>query len=156
MHIRGQKAQSSFELLITLSFGLGLLLPIVVIAFVQVANANTSLAASQAQQATNKIAGAATVVGTEGPPAKQLVQVFVPRGVKSIYIGNVTDGIGHEIIFVLVSPQGLSYVTSYTPVNVSGNIGSLSNQGSYLVNVSAQVRCPANVIFPCVYVSPVV
>ncbi len=71
------KIQSSFELLITLSFGLIILLPIVVLAFIQLANTNISLSSFEAQQAASKIADAATVIGSEGPPARETITVAV-------------------------------------------------------------------------------
>ncbi len=150
------KIQSSFELLITMSFGLAILIPIIVIAFIQIANANTSLSAIESQQAASKLSSVATLVGSEGFPARQLVQINVPSGVINIYTGNTVDGVGHEIIFEVVSPINASYITTYTPVNVSGNLGSISSQGTYLVNVSAQQQCPSDINLQCVYMRPVV
>ncbi len=150
------RLQSSFELLITLSFGLALLIPVIVIAFIQIANANTSLSAIESQQAASKLANVATLVGSEGVPARQLVQVNVPSGVINIFVGNTMNGVGHEIIFEVISPINASYITTYTPVNVSGNLGSLATQGTYLINVSAQPQCPSNLNLPCVYMRPVV
>ncbi len=153
---RVNKMQSSLELLITLSFGLAILLPVVIIAFIQVSNSNTSLYAIEAQQASSKLSSVATLVGSEGPPAKQFVQINVPPGVLNIYVGNtMVNGIGHEIIFQVVSPLNSSYVTTYTPVNVSGNLGGISAQGTYLVNVSAQSQCESNPNVECVYMQPV-
>ena len=148
------RGQSSFELLVTLAFGLAILMPIVVIAFIQLANTNTSLAAIESQQAASKLTSIATLIGSEGPPAKQLAQIQVPPGVRYIYVGNVNNTVGHEIIFVVSSPTGLSYVTSYTPVNVSGNLGGISSAGTYLVNVTATGACPTNTLVPCVYLTP--
>ena len=154
---RNFKLQSSLELLITLSFGLAILLPIVIIAFIQVSNSNTSLTAIEAQQASSKLSSVATLVGSEGPPARQLVQINVPPGVENIYVGNTAvSGVGHEIIFQIVSVINSSYITTYTPVNVSGNLGGLSAQGTYLVNVSAQSQCQSNPNVQCVYMQPVV
>ncbi len=150
------KGQSSFELLITLSFGLAILIPVVVIAFIQIANANTSLSAIESQQAASKLSNVATLVGSEGFPARQLVQVNVPSGVINIFVGDTNNGVGHELIFEVVSPINSSYITTYTPVNVSGNLGSISSQGTYLVNVSAQLQCPNNPNLQCVYMRPVV
>ena len=152
------KLQSSFELLVTLSFGLAILLPLVVLAFVQLANANTSLSTIEAQQSASKLANIATIVGGEGPPAKQLVQIQVPPNIQYIYVGSSQQGvIGHEIIFVVRAPTGLSYVTSYTPVNVSGSLGGIVAPGTYLVNLTAQSVCPnSNTPAPCVYLSPVI
>lgn len=148
------RAQSSFELLVTLAFGLAILMPLVIIAFIQLASANTSLAAIESQQAASKLANIATLVGSEGPPAKQLVQIQVPPNVRFIYVGNVNNTVGHEIIFVITSPTGLSYVTSYTPVNVSGMLGGIASTGTYLVNVTAFASCPSNAVVQCVYLTP--
>ena len=150
------KGQSSFELLITLSFGLAILLPIVALAFIQISSANSSLSATEAQQAASKLSSVATLVGSEGPPAKQVIQVQVPPSVQYIFVGNISNGIGHEVIFVIRSPAGLSYVTSYTPANISGNLGGISLPGTYLVNITSNSVCPykTNPI-PCVYLEPV-
>ena len=147
------RLQSSFELLVTLVFGLAVLMPLVIIAFIQLAGATVSLSAIQAQQAASKLATVASIVGSQGAPAKQLVQIQVPPNVKYIFVGNVSNNVGHEIIFVVSSSTGLSYVTSYSPVNVSGNLGGISATGTYLINVSAMASCPSNTIVPCVYMS---
>jgi hypothetical protein len=151
------KLQSSFELLVTLSFGLAILLPLVVFAFIQIASANSALSAIAAQQTASKIASIATLVGSEGPPARQMVQVAIPIGVQNIFVGTLTStpGVGHEIAFVVRSPTGLSYVTSYVQLNVSGTLGGISSPGTYLVNVSALSQCSASQPVPCVYISSV-
>lgn len=148
------RAQSSFELLVTLAFGLAILLPLVIIAFIQLAGANANLSAIESQQAASKLASAATLIGSEGPPAKQLVQIQVPPNVRSIYVGNANNTVGHEVIFVITSPSGSSWITAYTPVNVSGSLGGMTSTGAYLVNVTALASCPSNNAVPCVYMTP--
>ena len=146
------RAQSSLELLITLSFGLIILLPIVVLAFIQIASASSTLSSTQAQAAAAKLASIATSVGAQGYPAKQLVLLQVPPNVQNIYVGTQNNGVGHEIIFVVSTGSGPDYVTAYTPVNVSGYIEELSSTGTYLVNVSAMNSCPSNPSVSCVYI----
>lgn len=147
-----KKAQSSLELLVTLSFGLIILLPIVVLAFIQISTSTSTLAATEAQGAATKLADIATVIGSQGFPAKQLVLIQVPPNVQNIFVGNQTNGVGHEIIFVVNTNAGASYVTAYTPINVSGYLEELSQTGTYLVNVSAQNNCPSNLVVSCVYI----
>ena len=53
----------------------------------------------------------------------------------------------------MTSPTGYSYVTAYSPVNISGALGSAASVGTYLINVSAQAQCPSNALLPCVYLS---
>ncbi len=149
---KSRKGQSSFELLITVSFGLIILLPIVVLAFLQISVSNSSLASTEAQAAASKLANIAISVGAQGYPARQLVLIQVPPSVQSVYVGTQQNGVGHEIVFVIYTSGGSSYVTSYTPVNVSGNLGGIAAQGSYLINVSAQNVCPSNNAVPCVYI----
>lgn len=151
------KQQSSVELLITVSFGLAILLPIVIIAFIQVSNSNISFTSAEVQQASSKLSSVATLVGSEGPPARQLVQISIPPGVENVYVGNtMPGGVGHEIIFQIASYINSSYITTYTPVNVSGNLGGIVSQGTYLVNVSAQAQCQGDPSVQCVYMQPVV
>jgi len=150
--ITSKKGQSSLELLVTLSFGLIILLPIVVLAFIQISTSTSTLAATEAQGAATKLADIATVIGSQGYPAKQLVLIQVPPNVQNIYVGNQTNGVGHEVIFVVGTNAGASYVTAYTPINVSGYLEELSQTGTYLVNVSAQNNCPSNPVVSCVYI----
>lgn len=148
-----KKGQSSLELLVTLSFGLIILLPIVVLAFIQVSTSTSTLAATEAQGTATKLADVSAAIGSQGFPAKQLVLIQVPPNVKDIYIGSQSNGVGHEIVFVVSTNAGLSYVSAYTPVNVSGSLSQSVNTGTYLINVSAQNYCPSNPTVPCVYIS---
>ncbi|MDE1856571.1 MAG: hypothetical protein KGH98_00640 [Candidatus Micrarchaeota archaeon] len=148
---QNKRSQSSLELLITLSFGLIILLPIVVLAFIQISQSSSTLSTTEAQAAANKLASVAVEVGAQGYPAKQLVVVDVPPNVQNIYVGTLQNGVGHEITFVVSTNAGYSYVSAYTPVNVSGYLESISSTGTYLLNVSAQDQCPTNVAISCVY-----
>ena len=148
-----RRLQSSFELLITVSFGLIILLPIVVLAFVQISSSTSTLSSSEAQAAASKLASIATTVGSQGFPAKQLVLIQVPPGVQNVYVGTLSNGVGHEVTFVVSTAAGPSYVTAYTPINVSGYLEEVSSPGSYLINVSAQNSCPSNNAVPCVYMT---
>ena len=146
------KAQSSLELLVTLSFGLIILLPIVVLAFIQISTSSSSLATTEAQQTASKLADTATYIGAKGYPAKQLTLIEMPPDIAAIEVGTLSGGVGHEIVIEIRTNAGLSYVTAYTPVNVSGSLGGIASSGSYLVNVSAQTYCPADTSVSCVYI----
>ncbi len=153
---RNKKLQSSFELLVTLSIGLAILLPIVIIAFIQLSNANVSISSIQSQQTASKLVSVASTVASEGPPSKQLAQIEIPPDVENIYVGNENNGIGHVVIFVIRASNGPSYITEYTPANISGNLGGVVNQGTYLINITADSSCPSNPKLGCVYMSPVI
>jgi hypothetical protein len=147
--------QSSLELLITLSFGLIILLPIVTLAFIQIASSSSTLSTAEAQQAAEKLASIAIEVGTQGPPAKQVMSLQIPQSVQAIYLGNLTNGLGNEVIFVVNTNGGLSYVTSYTPINISGYLPGIESPATYLLNVSAVSSCPSRPGVPCVFISQV-
>ena len=153
--MRTKKAQSSLELLITIAFGLMILLPIVVLAFMQIASSTSTLASAEAQEAASKLASIATAIGSQGFPAEQLVLLQVPPNVKGIYVGTLANGVGHEIVFIVNTNGGPSYVTAYVPVNVSGYLENIEQSGSYLINVSAQDSCPSLPSAPCVYIKSV-
>ena len=147
------RLQSSLELLITISFGIMILLPIIVIGFMQITNSNSTLSATVAQQSSNKLASAAASVASSGPGSKEMVLIQIPPNIKSILIGNNTNGVGHEIKIIVYTTGGNSDIISYTLVNVSGNLGADTLQGQYLVNVSDMGQCPSEPSVPCVYIS---
>ncbi|MGC8648882.1 MAG: hypothetical protein ACP5UN_01530 [Candidatus Micrarchaeia archaeon] len=147
------KAQSSLELLITLTFALIILLPIITIAFIQVSNSASALSTTEAEAAAEKLASIATAVGSQGYPAKQLTIIEIPQNVKAIDIGTLTNGLGHEITFIINTNSGPSYISAYTSVNISGSLKGVTSEGVYLVNVSAQNTCPSYPSQPCVYIS---
>jgi uncharacterized protein (UPF0333 family) len=148
-----KKGQSSLELLITVSFGLIILLPITVLAFVQLSTSTSTLSASQAQAVAAKLASVASFVGSQGSPSKQLVLVQVPPNVKNIFVGTLSNGVGHQITFIINTNAGLSYVSAYTPVNVSGYLEGIVQPGTYTLNVSMQSSCPSANGVQCVYIT---
>ncbi len=147
--------QSSLELLIILSFGIIILLPIVTLAFVQMSSSGASLYAMQAQGTANKLAAVAAFVASQGYPAQQYTSISVPQNVQSIYVGTLNNTPGRQITFVISTGSGNSYVTAYSLVNVSGNLSAIESSATYIVNVSNQLSCPSNPGFPCVYLRPV-
>lgn len=149
------RGQSSLELLITVSFALIILLPIVIIAFVQISSSSANLAVGEAQASATKLAEVAANVGAQGVPARQLVLVDIPPNIQQITIGNTIGGVGRQIIFVVSTNAGPSDAVAYVPLNVSGgNVGlsSVLSQGTYLINVSAQNPCPIGPAAPCVVI----
>ncbi len=150
---KNKRGQSSLELLITLSFGLMILIPVVVFAFIQISNANSTLSTTESQQVASKLASVATSVGAQGYPAKEVVVIQIPPDVDAIYVGNLKNTVGHEIVFNVSTSAGPSFVTSYTPMNISGNLGTITGTATYLINVSAQSSCPSNNAVPCVYIT---
>lgn len=144
MRTKQTRAQSSLELLITVSFALIILLPIVIIAFAQIASSTANLATGEAQAAATKLAEVAANVGAQGAPAKQLVIIDMPTNMQTIVIGGgaCNSGVGKQIEFVVSTNAGPSDAVAYVPVNVTGCLTSILLRGTYLVNVSAENVCP--------------
>lgn len=156
-----RRAQSSLELLITVSFALLVLLPIVVLAFIQISSSSSNLSTGEAQAAATKLAEVAVNVGAQGPPAKQLVLIDMPPNMQAIIVGNTiqsgscnsnSGGVGKEIIFIVNTNAGLSDSVAYVPLNVTGCLNAVLEQGTYLINVTAQPNCNSwsNSQAPCV------
>src|ERR1700677_3443720 len=103
-----KRGQSSLELLITVSFALIILLPIVILAFIQISSSSSNLATGEAQAAATKLAEVAVNVGAQGAPARQLVLVDIPTNMQQIIIGNSVGGVGKQIIFVVNTNAGPS------------------------------------------------
>jgi hypothetical protein len=153
------RAQSSLELLITVSFALIILLPIVILAFIQMTSTSSNLATGEAQAAATKIAEVAVNVGVQGPPAKQLLLIDMPPNIQQIIIGNSVStgsGLGHQIIFQVNTNAGLSDAVAYVPINVTGSLSSILSQGTYLINITAESPCTYDpgVQTPCVVITP--
>lgn len=143
------RGQSSLELLITVSFALIILLPIVILAFVQISSSSANLATGEAQAAATKLAEVAVNVGAQGPPAKQLVLIDMPPDMQGITIGKFSAAsgycsnttVGRQIIFIVNTNAGQSDAVAYVPLNVTGCLSTIESQGTYLVNVSSQSSC---------------
>ena len=128
-------------------------MPIIILAILQTANASSFLSVSIAQGTASKLASVATAIGSQGYPAKQTISVQIPPDVYGIYVGTQNNLIGHEITFIVKTSSGLSYVTAYTPINVSGYLEQLTQPGTYLINVSAISSCTTAPSQPCVYIT---
>ncbi len=153
MNKRKIKLQSSLELLITVAFGLMILLPIIILGFMQMASSSSILSTTAAQQVTNRLATVSGQIGLEGVGAKQLVFIQIPQNVKRIIIGN-SSGTGHLVSIIVSTIGGNSSILSYSLVIVSGNLSKDRLPGQYLVNVSNMAKCPSNTSVSCVYISP--
>jgi CBS domain-containing protein len=152
---RKRKLQSSVELLITVGVALGILLPIILVAYSQASATSLSLNSAQAYATAQKIASIAAIVGSQGEPATQTVQVFIPPRVHAIYIGSKTSQVGNSITIQLETTGGLSDITAYSPVNVSGTINYLG-PGIYLLTFRAYNYCPLKPSVSCVFINSTV
>ncbi|MGC9132111.1 MAG: CBS domain-containing protein [Candidatus Micrarchaeia archaeon] len=150
-----KRIQSSVELLITVGIALGILLPIILVAYSQASASSLSLNSVQAYATAQKIASVAAIVGAQGEPTQQTIQVFIPPRVHAIYIGSKTSVVGNSITIQLETTGGLSDITAYSPVNVSGTINYLG-PGTYFLTVKAYNYCPLKPSVSCVFINSTV
>lgn len=152
---RKRKLQSSIELLITVGVALGILLPIILVAYSQASATSLSLNSAQAYATAQKIVSIAAIVGAQGEPTTQTVQVFIPPRVHAIYLGSKTSKVGNSVTIQLETTGGLSDITVYSPVNISGTINFLGS-GIYLLTFRAYNYCPLKPGVSCVFINSTV
>ena len=146
--------QASLELMITLAFALLMLIPIIVLVFLQTSSGSEELAVDQAQQSVFRLKNAADVIGAQGPPAKATVNIIVPQRLTSITVGSQSSPyIGREIIFSVNARGGTSDVVAVTLYNVTGDLSAYTKSGTYPVSIEAVDDC-LGTGSPCVVISP--
>jgi len=141
------------EMLVTLAFALVMLIPIVVLVYLQTSSGSEQLAVDQAQQSVNRLKNVADTVGAQGPPSKATVNVIIPSRVNRITVGNGSSP-GREIVFTLRAAGGTTDIVATTLYNVTGvDLANITRSGTYPVSVEA-VDNYNNTGLPCVVVRP--
>jgi len=148
-----RKGQASLELLITLAFALLMLIPIVLLVYLQTASGSEELAIDQAQQSVSRLKNVVDVIGAQGPPAKATITIIVPQRVSRITIGGTADPyIGREVVFAVGTRGGDTEIVAVTLYNVTGDLSNYTKAGSYPVSVESVDDCAG--MGPCVRVLP--
>jgi hypothetical protein len=144
------------ELLVTVAFAVVILVTIIALAYMQMNTASDQLSLDEAQQSANNLKNTADAVSAQGPPAKAVITITVPKGIAGIVIGSdIPPFIGREIIFRVqtsISPQA-SDVPKTTLYNVTGDLSSIAHPGSYQVSVEVVEDC-LGTGSPCAVISP--
>jgi len=142
------------ELLITLAFAMMMLIPIIVLVYLQTSSGSEQLSVDQAQQSVNRLKSTVDVVGAEGPPAKATINIIVPQRVTGITVGCVGQHcIGREIVFTVQSAGGETEIVATTLYNVTGDLSAYAHTGTYPVSIEALDMCPGTGL-PCVEIRP--
>lgn len=123
------KAQVALEYIIIVGIVLAFLIP--VWSYLAAANtqASESLAASQAQAAAQKIASAADLVYTQGPPSQIKTEVFFPNGMSGASLNDST------VIIQVYSAGSVSDVVATSLANFTGSIPQ--SAGLYQLTIKA-------------------
>jgi hypothetical protein len=147
------KAQASTELIITVIFMITIMLPLLLITYFQTSNLSEQLSIQQAQQTVSKITNMADIVGSEGPPAKMTIQVFIAPNVANITLGNATGGIGKELIFNVRTSAGITQVVGITLNDIAGDLSTIARPGTYFITITAKQNCtPIDQTKQCIYI----
>jgi len=153
MRFKTKRGQSGTELFITLAFSMVMLVPIIILAYLQAASGTEQLALQQAQQSVNKLKMMADVVDAHGEPAKVTIDLVVPQRTHSIIIGSRSPPyVGREIIFAISTGAGVSDVVATTDYNVSGDLSGYTRPGSYKVQLFSSSNCAGG--GSCVQIAP--
>ena len=149
-----EDGQASVEFLITFAFAVLMLVPILILVFLQTSSGSEQLAIDQAQQSANKLGNAADFVAAQGPPAKVTINIIIPGRLNGITIGSAdAPGIGREIVFEVRTSAGTSEVVATTMYNVSGDLSAYTSPGTYPVELEAVEDCQGTG-WPCVMIRP--
>lgn len=151
-----KRGQASMELLVTVAFAVVILVTIIALAYLQMNSASDQLALDEAQQSVDRLTNVVDAVSAQGPPAKAIVDITVPKGISNITIGSETPPyIGREINFKVqtsISPQP-SDVLKTTLYNVTGDLRQILHPGTYQVTVEVVEDCMGTGS-PCAVVLP--
>ena len=147
-----RKAQASTELMITVIFVITIMLPLLLITYLQTSNLSEQLSIQQAQQTVNKITNMADIVGSQGEPAKATVQIFIAPNTANITVGNSTGGVGKEIVLTIKTSAGMTQVVGITASNIAGDLSPIARPGTYFIVLTAQQNCTIDQRNKCVYI----
>lgn len=107
-------------------------IPLIVIFYQQSETLNTDITASQVDKVASEIRDAADEVYYLGIPSKKTVNVYIPKSVQNITIGN------RNIVFVVDSPDGDFEIVKWTAGNLTGTMKVFA--GIHRVVVEAQAN----------------
>ena len=147
-----RKAQASTELMITVIFVITIMLPLLLITYFQTSNLSEQLSIQQTQQTVNKITNMADIVGSQGPPAKMTIQIFIAPNIANITVGNATGGVGKEVVFNIRTTAGITQVVGITVNNIAGDLSTIARPGTYFIELTAQQNCTIDQTKQCVYI----
>lgn len=112
----GMKGQVSMEYLLVIGFALLMVIPIVIIFFMQSETIKDSVNLNQARTVAREIADNVKTVATLGSPAMTTIKVTMPDNIKAITIGQ------REIVITIETSGGTSDIFELLPANVTGTI----------------------------------
>ena len=124
-----QKAQVAIEYIAILFVIMVMLLPIWAYTGSVKDQTISQLSLSYAQNAVDKIANSASVVNSQGPPARLKMQIYMPHGINT---SNVT---GNTVLLSMVTESGRNDVIGISSATLNGTIPD--SEGLYWITIEA-------------------
>lgn len=124
------KGQVAFEFLVVVGIVFAFLIPIWLYTNTLQAQSSDDLGTRLAHNALKKITGTADLVGSQGQPARAVLDVAIPKRVASV---NIT---GKTIIMKMETLAGISDVAYTASTNLNGTLPT--SEGLYKIYVEAR------------------
>jgi len=127
--VHHRKAQVAIEYIAILFVVMVMLLPIWAYTGSVKDQTISQLSLSYAQNAVDKIASSASVVNSQGPPARLKMQIYMPHGINT---SNVT---GNTVMLSMLTESGRNDVISISSATLNGTIPN--SEGLYWITIEA-------------------
>lgn len=116
--MKKRSGQISIEYTAVVGFALLMIIPLVVVFFLQSGDLTDKVNMNQANQIGIRIVDAAESVYYVGQPSKTILKVYMPNHVEKINISN------REIVFDVETINGMKVIVRTASVNITGNIST--------------------------------
>jgi len=123
------KSQVAVEYLIIVSVAFMILIPTILYLNQTFIGYNDDNKLSKASETVKKIGQTADWVYSQGPPAKQTIEIFIPKDLEEISLNNKT------VLFKVRTSAGVSDVFYESVAPLNGTVPS--NSGYYFVSLTA-------------------
>ena len=125
----GKRAQISLEYLMVMGFAMLIIIPVILVFFLQTEDIHDNVNLNQARRISRKIVNAAHSVYYVGEPSQTLIEVVMPEKINSINIS------GRELIFEIETQGGLTDIYEIADMNLTGSLST--DSGRRTVKVEA-------------------
>ena len=123
------KGQVAFEYMIIIAVILAFIIPLWIYNISVQRDAGAELALAYSKNVAKKIADTANLVGSQGPPAKVSLQVFIPDGIVETNISS------NRINLKVRIDGGVTDVFEISQVTLNGTLPT--NKGNYILSIEA-------------------
>jgi len=114
--ILSKKGQVSMEYVMLFGFTFLIILPLIIIGFLYSSESEDQIITSQINQIAKKLVDSAEEVYYYGAPARTVVDIYIPKNIKSAIIT------GNTILFKVQTVNGITDIAYSSPVAINGTI----------------------------------